>query len=69
MGHIVFIFLHLIAIILGFWMLIITIPLHLIYAIASSGRKELKEQVEELKEQTKIRLQLISIQNYNTEGI
>ena len=54
MGHIVFIFLHLIAIIFGFWLLIITIPTHLIYGIASSGKKELKEQVEVLKEQTKI---------------
>ena len=54
MGHLIFIFLHLIAVILGFWMLIFTIPTHLIYGIASSGKKELKAQVEELKEQTKI---------------
>ena len=54
MGHLIFILLHFIAVILGFWMLIITIPTHLIYGVASSGKKELKEQVEELKEQTKI---------------
>jgi len=32
MGHIIFIILHFVAIIFGFWALIITIPLHLIYA-------------------------------------
>jgi len=54
MGHIVFIILHIMAIIFGFWLLIITIPTHLIYGVVSSGKKELKEQVEVLKEQTKI---------------
>ena len=54
MGHIGFLFIHLIAILLGFWLLIITIPLHIIYGGTSGGKKQLKKQVEELKEQTKI---------------
>lgn len=37
MGHLFFIFLHLIAIMFGFVFLIITIPLHIIY---SSGKKK-----------------------------
>ena len=54
MGHIGFIFIHFIAILLGFWLLIITIPLHIIYGGTSGGKKQLKKQVEELQEQTKI---------------
>lgn len=37
MGHIIFIFLHLVGVILGFWMLVITIPAHLIYAATKSN--------------------------------
>ena len=39
MGNFIFIVLHIIAVLFGFWMLIITIPAHLIY-VAVSGRSE-----------------------------
>ena len=58
MGTIIFIFLHLIAVLFGFWMLIITIPLHIVYSNSKKSKKELKkqtkimqQQVEELKKQ------------------
>jgi hypothetical protein len=44
MGHIIFILLHLAAIICGFVFLFITIPLHLIYAAIKSKSKRTKVQ-------------------------
>ena len=50
-----FIFFHIIAIIFGFWMLLISIPLHIFYSISRSNAKNLsddiKEQTEVLKSQ------------------
>lgn len=42
MGHIIFLFLHLIAFIFGFVFLLITVPLHLIYTCVRSNAKEQK---------------------------
>ena len=53
MGHIGFIFIHFIAILLGFWLLIITIPLHIIYGGTSGGKKQLKKQVAKQTSQAK----------------
>ena len=39
MGNFIFVMLHLIAVLFGFWMLIITIPAHLIYS-AIVGKKQ-----------------------------
>lgn len=39
MGNAIFIILHVIAVLFGFWMLIITIPLHLIY-VAVKGKNK-----------------------------
>lgn len=38
MGHIVFLFLHLMAVMFGFVLLMITIPAHLIYAASKGGK-------------------------------
>lgn len=38
MGHFIFVALHLIGIMLGLWMLIITIPAHLIYSATRSNK-------------------------------
>lgn len=37
MGNFIFVVLHVIAVVFGFWMLVITIPAHLIY-VAVSGK-------------------------------
>ena len=55
MAHVFFILFHLIAIIFGFWMLLISIPLHIFYSMNKSNAnkisKNIKEQTEILKNQ------------------
>ena len=50
-----FILFHIIAVIFGFWMLLISIPLHIFYVMGKSNAKNLsadiKEQTEVLKNQ------------------
>jgi hypothetical protein len=43
MGHVIFVFLHLIAIMFGFIGLFLTIPLHLIYSAASKKPAQFRE--------------------------
>lgn len=43
MGHIIFIFLHLLAVVFGLVGLILTIPLHLIYSAVLRGPKPKRE--------------------------
>ncbi len=40
MGHIMFIILHIIAILFGFVLLIITIPLHIIYSCMRTNKRK-----------------------------
>ena len=54
MGHFFLLVLHLIAVVFGFWFLLITIPLHLIYASSRGGKKNMQEQTDLLKEQVEI---------------
>ena len=55
MANLFFIFFHFIAIIFGFWMLLISIPLHIFYSMNKSNTntlsKDIKEQTEVLKNQ------------------
>ena len=55
MAHFFFVFFHIIAIILGFWMLLFSIPLHIFYVMNKSNAKkiskDIKEQTEILKQQ------------------
>lgn len=50
-----FIAFHIIAVLFGFWMLLISIPLHIFYSLSKSNTKalsaEIKEQTEVLKSQ------------------
>ena len=51
LGHLFFIFIHLLAIIFGFIFLLITIPLHIFFAMARGRGKEIRKQSKMLKEQ------------------
>jgi len=55
MATLFFILFHIIAIIFGFWMLLISIPLHIFYSMSKRNTKKLskniKEQTEVLKKQ------------------
>jgi hypothetical protein len=43
MGHLIFLILHTIAIALGLWMLVFTIPFHIIYSAVRANRKHESE--------------------------
>ena len=45
-----FILFHIIAIIFGFWMLLISIPLHIFYSITQSNAKKLSDDIQEQTE-------------------
>ena len=45
-----FILFHIIAIIFGFWMLLISIPLHIFYSISQSNAKKLSDNIQEQTE-------------------
>ena len=45
-----FILFHIIAIIFGFWMLLISIPLHIFYSISQSNAKKLSDDIQEQTE-------------------
>ena len=51
MAHLFFILFHFIAILLGFWMLLISIPLHIFY---SSNKRSANKLSENIKEQTEV---------------
>ena len=51
MAHAFFVIFHIIAIIFGFWMLLISIPLHIFYSMNKSNANKLSK---DLQEQTKI---------------
>ena len=38
MGHVLFVVLHIVAVLFGFWALLITVPLHLIYGAVTARR-------------------------------
>lgn len=41
MGHLIFLFLHIIATVFGLWLLVFTVPLHLIYsAVRANSKRE-----------------------------
>lgn len=45
-----FILFHIIAIVFGFWMLLISIPLHIFYSISQSNAKKLSDDIQEQTE-------------------
>lgn len=45
MGHIIFFLLHGVAVLLGLWLLIFTVPLHLIYSAVRANRRRGHETV------------------------
>ncbi len=51
MAHFFFILFHFIAVLLGFWMLLISIPLHIFYSTNKSNANKLSENI---KEQTEV---------------
>ena len=51
MATVFFIFFHFIAVIFGFWMLLISIPLHIFYSMNKSNTNKLSENI---KEQTEV---------------
>ena len=55
MGTLFFIFFHLIAVIFGFWLLLLSIPMHIFYSMnkrnANKISKNIQEQTEVLKNQ------------------
>lgn len=44
MGHFIFIVLHLIGIMTGLWMLVVTVPAHLIYAAVKGNKPKVSAQ-------------------------
>ena len=53
-GHLFFIICHLLALIFGIIFLVVTIPLHIIFAMARGRGKEQKKQTNLLKEQIEL---------------
>ena len=55
MGTLFFIFFHIIAVIFGFWLLLLSIPMHIFYSMnkrnANKISKNIQEQTEVLKNQ------------------
>jgi len=45
MGHIIFFLLHGVAVLLGLWLLIFTVPLHLIYSAIRANRRRKHDAV------------------------
>ena len=45
-----FILFHIIAIIFGFWMLLISIPLHIFYSISQTNAKKLSDDIQQQTE-------------------
>ena len=54
LGHLFFIFCHLIALIFGFFFLLITIPFHIFFTMARGRGKEIRKQSKMLKEQNEL---------------
>lgn len=52
--HFFFIILHLIAILTSAWLLLVTIPLHIITAILVKNKAAMKQQTKLLKEQNEM---------------
>ena len=67
MGHIIFAILHLLAVAFGIAGLIITIPLHLIYA-AIKGKNAPKEQSTEHLDEDEIKARQATGEGYGTSG-
>lgn len=51
MAHLFFIFLHIGAIIFGFWFLLVSIPMHIFYSMGRSRNESIEKQTALLKEQ------------------
>lgn len=50
MATIFFIIFHFIAIIFGFWLLLISIPLHIFYSMSKSNAKDISKNIQEQTE-------------------
>lgn len=46
MGHLIFWLLHIAAVIFGFWALVVTVPLHLIYSSSSDAASEARRSAK-----------------------
>ena len=56
MGNVFFIIAHILAILLGVFWLILTVPFHLFYLNSKKSKKELKKQTKILEKQEKDRI-------------
>jgi len=63
MGTVFFIFFHFIAVIFGFWMLLISIPLHIFYSMNKSNANKISENIKEQTEVLKNQKEDSEVQN------
>jgi hypothetical protein len=54
MGHFFFVILHLVGVMLGFWILVFSLPAHFLYALNRGRKKSMQEQTNLLKEQVEL---------------
>ncbi len=62
-----FILFHFIAIIFGFWMLLISIPLHIFYSMNKSNANKLSEDIKEQTEVLKNQQEEVKTKNDSTK--
>ena len=62
-----FILFHFIAVIFGFWMLLISIPLHIFYSMNKSNANKLSENIKEQTEVLKTQQEEIKNKNDSTK--
>ena len=63
MGTVFFIFFHFIAVIFGFWMLLVSIPLHIFYSMNKSNANKISENIKEQTEVLKNQKEDSEVQN------
>lgn len=63
MGTVFFIFFHFIAVIFGFWMLLVSIPLHIFYSMNKSNANKISENIKEQTEVLKNQKEDSAVQN------
>jgi len=62
-----FILFHIIAVIFGFWMLLISIPLHIFYSMNKSNANKLSENIKEQTEVIKTQQEEVKNKNDSTK--
>ena len=63
MATVFFIFFHFIAVIFGFWLLLISIPLHIFYSMNKSNANKISENIKEQTEVLKNQKEDSEVQN------